>query len=378
MRTAVGLTFAIGLALSACGSSGGDAETSSSATNAEPEDVDISSLSTDPTTSEPSPSSDAPATSESSASEQDLDADLVAAQAAVLTLADFPSGWSELATSDDASDAQDELNRARAECFGGSSEGLLEGDARAETDEFVSPDEVTVSQVVLVTASDDEAVALFEGFVEPEVPTCLAEVYNDQIDNLLADAPAGTEVGEITVGALNVTPVGDEATALRVTVPVSADGLSVEVVLDLVLTRSGRTLSGLSFESTFAPVPIELLEEYSGLAASRLPGATSNQAPTSTSVIEPTESSDDPTTEPSLDIVNTGSYALQTEDFLNDDPHVATAVGGEISETVCEPPVNIDVGTEYECEGTAEGIGAVTFTVEINDTDSFLVVDFDI
>jgi len=72
----------------------------------------------------------------------------------------------------------------------------------------------------------------------------------------------------------------------------------------------------------------------------------------------------------------TGSYKDQTEDFLNDDSQVSTAVEGEVSDASCEEPENTDVGTTYTCTAEVEGRGTATFDVEINAEDSFLVTDF--
>ena len=72
----------------------------------------------------------------------------------------------------------------------------------------------------------------------------------------------------------------------------------------------------------------------------------------------------------------TGSYKDQTEDFLNDDSQVETAVGGDVSEASCDEPENTDIGTMYQCTAEVEGVGTATFDVEINDEDSFLVTNF--
>ena len=69
-------------------------------------------------------------------------------------------------------------------------------------------------------------------------------------------------------------------------------------------------------------------------------------------------------------------YALETEDFLNDDQAVGDAVGGDVIGTVCTAPSNTDIGTNYLCFGEAAGFGPIEFAVEINAVDSFLVTDF--
>lgn len=72
----------------------------------------------------------------------------------------------------------------------------------------------------------------------------------------------------------------------------------------------------------------------------------------------------------------TGSYKDQTQDFLNDDSQVETAVGGDVTDASCEEPENTDVGTTYQCTAEVEGVGTATFDVEINAEDSFLVTNF--
>ena len=72
----------------------------------------------------------------------------------------------------------------------------------------------------------------------------------------------------------------------------------------------------------------------------------------------------------------TGSYKDQTEDFLNDDTTVSSAVGGDVSNASCDEPDSTDVGTTYQCTADVEGAAETTFDVQINAEDSFLVTDF--
>jgi hypothetical protein len=72
----------------------------------------------------------------------------------------------------------------------------------------------------------------------------------------------------------------------------------------------------------------------------------------------------------------TGSYKDQTEDFLNDDSQVSSAVGGDVSDASCDEPGSTDVGEEYQCTAEVDGLGTATFDVRINAEDSFLVTDF--
>ena len=73
---------------------------------------------------------------------------------------------------------------------------------------------------------------------------------------------------------------------------------------------------------------------------------------------------------------NTGTFKDQTEDFLNDDPTVQTAVGGDVSDAECEEPSSTDVNEEYQCTASVQGSGTITFDVRIDAEDSFEVFNF--
>lgn len=204
---------------------------------------------------------------------QDVETDTAAARAALLTLDDFPAGWSETPAVED--DGDPEADRALAECAGVEGDKLIDTPADAETGRFSDPDgEAFVEQTVGLMPTEDEAATPFAAFTSNDVIACFADVYNELFASSLddEDLPDDAEIGEITVARLNVTPVGDDTAALRVSVPISVPGITVDVTVDLVLTRVGRSLSGLSFQSTFGPIDVELLDQYNDLAASRLPG----------------------------------------------------------------------------------------------------------
>jgi hypothetical protein len=215
-------------------------------------------------------SEQAESTEAADAPTQDIEADTAAAQAALLTLSDFPEGWSELPAVDDSDN--DESSRRLAECAGLDRDGMLDSPASAETGDFNDPEEnLEVNQTVGLEATEQDAIDLMTGFAAPDLLTCVSAVYNDTVVDAL-DVPDDVEIGEITVARLNVIPAGDDVQASRVVIPFTTQGLEIDVIADLVLVRVGRSLSGLFFGSQFVPIPIETLDEYTALAASRLPG----------------------------------------------------------------------------------------------------------
>ena len=72
----------------------------------------------------------------------------------------------------------------------------------------------------------------------------------------------------------------------------------------------------------------------------------------------------------------TDEYATQTAEFLDDDPAVAGAVGGDVIGAVCTPPSRTTIGTNFLCFGEAATFGPIEFSVEIDAIESFLVTDF--
>ena len=68
-------------------------------------------------------------------------------------------------------------------------------------------------------------------------------------------------------------------------------------------------------------------------------------------------------------------FATDAAAFLNDDPLVSDALGGDVSSVFCFTPANSDIGAMFLCFGAADGFGSIEFVVEITDTAAFLVTD---
>ena len=88
-----------------------------------------------------------------------------------------------------------------------------------------------------------------------------------------------------------------------------------------------------------------------------------------------------PTPQPMPGGATPTDFADETEVFLQDDPGVEAAVGGDIDFVTCTLPSSVTVGRNYVCFGNAtgynpEGLGSIEFNVEIDAVDSFLVDEF--
>jgi hypothetical protein len=221
-------------------------------------------------TTEPPPGSSEPATT--------VHPDQAAAEAALLTIDDFPPGWAEV-PDDERTPLAIESQRRIAACAGGEGDRLLDlGGALAESGNFSGPDNQVVEESVAIV---DDAVAeeMVARFTAPGVGDCFADAMQQTIDEMVTNPsaptesfPARTELGEVTVEPLKVPAAGDESAGYRITVPLTTQGVDFEIFLDAVLIRSGGALAGVSFQSAPEPFPTEDIDHYVELAADRLPG----------------------------------------------------------------------------------------------------------
>lgn len=272
VKRVLGFVVAVGLVLGACSTERNDASEGSAQTEASavPNNTEGGVDDTSATGSSVEQSAN-----EEAAAESDSEADQAAAEAGLLVLSDFPVGWSEWPNED--VDVSSDLAAARAqqaECVGGDGEELLYvAGARAETGEFRSSNQEFVSQAVSIT-EEAMAVDFMADFGAEGVESCLAEANQQIFEVTYAEADSGVDfaVGEVTVGAPNLAPAGDDLIAYRVTIPFEVEGLAVDLFVDIAAVRVGGAISGLSFQSAFSPFPAEQATELVNLVVERLGG----------------------------------------------------------------------------------------------------------
>lgn len=269
---AVSVALAAALVVAACGSDDpgtSEATPSESLAAVDTTVADTSADTTSPdTTTETTPDTSA-ATSTPDEPSQDVEADTAAADAALLTLADLPAGWTESPT-DEAAAA---LTARLAECVAVGGDEISAADASAATGLFVAPEgSASIVQHVGVLATETEARTVVAFTVEPAVPACFeaayAELGAETLASLLAD---GAQVGTPTATRLQVGSAGDATQAIRVVAPVTGDPAVTEVTVDHVIVRSGRSLSTLTFSTSAAATTVEAIDAVTAVVAERLP-----------------------------------------------------------------------------------------------------------
>jgi hypothetical protein len=264
------LALAATLAIAACGSDdsgSADTEPTTPATAAETTVAETAPEETAPEDTTPEDTTPEDTTPEEPA--QDVEADTAAAEAALVTVADLPEGWTETA----ADDAGAALDARLAECVGVDGDNLSASDASAVAGPFADPAATTtLAQHVGVLATERDARSVVALTVEPSVLGCFEAAYTELGGAALAGRLTdGAQTGAPTVERLAVGSAGDATQAIRVVVPVTGDPVITAATVDTVVVRSGRSLSTLTFTSVAEPTAVETIDSVTAVVADRLP-----------------------------------------------------------------------------------------------------------
>lgn len=202
---------------------------------------------------------------------RDVDADLAAARAGLLRLSDLPDGWVE-AEADAEEDDDDGLTVQLAECLDVDPALLATPDnpTNAESPDFSDPESgASVSNSIAYTESVARAQEVLEIFGQAELPSCLSTIMTELLGKEL---PAGMTFGTIDVKRLAMDSDADETMAIRVHIPIEAEGTTIDQYLDMVLARVGRAGITLTFSSTGPTVPADFEQTVVGIVVSRVRG----------------------------------------------------------------------------------------------------------
>ena len=174
-------------------------------------------------------------------------ADEAAAGKMLLTLDDLPAGF-RAAPADPFSEAsQDRIDATLARCLHVSRNRFDRDDPRATSPTFATPDNGTVIRAeVTVTPSTAWAASQMDLYLSDAAPRCYALVLRQDLAER-AVAPS-VDVGEPTVGRLDVPNLGDEAVTFRMTVRLTQGGRTAWFYFTALLARVGR----IGITTTFA------------------------------------------------------------------------------------------------------------------------------
>lgn len=202
-------------------------------------------------------------------------ADLRSAEAAGLKIGDLPSGWTAQPPEEDPDIPKASAELAR--CLGVTEAELNQsGPAEYESPDFEDENSNSVSNSISYRPTAGEISKSFQLVSDPRVPGCLTTAVKTVIEYTLDHPkssddtlPKGTSIGTPKIGQMSFKRFGDQSVAYRATVPVSAEGLSINVFLDLIFIAKGRAGIGMQFSGAITPFPTDQAEELAELVVGR-------------------------------------------------------------------------------------------------------------
>jgi hypothetical protein len=217
-----------------------------------------------PSTGARAPSSQTSSTTAPTQPQRDKAAEQKIVDAAQLRLSDFPSGWQQ---SDDESDSED------SPC-GGIRDAKKTTTAHGSAPDFSTNDSTQATNTIYLYADEGAAHIAFSRLTDRDTRVCIGKELGKNFEKQSKSKGPGqsdsAEVGTPSTGELSIKPLGDERAAGRVTLPVSAQGQNVDVILDLIFVRAGRGMAIMIFVDVLSPFDEDLRADLTGKVVRRL------------------------------------------------------------------------------------------------------------
>jgi hypothetical protein len=181
--------------------------------------------------------------------------DTTIAQRAQLRLGDFPDGWREHYDPDHQPANCKGIRGPRAAASG-----------RAMSPNFRLGDYPAATSAVYVYADEAKAGDMLATMSARRTLLCLAK----KLKQRLLRSNRRLEVGEPSIARVRVQAVGDERKGGRVTLPVTAEGVDVDLVADYIFVRVGRGVALLALADTFSAFEKNLRNHLTATLTRRL------------------------------------------------------------------------------------------------------------
>jgi len=259
LRAAVALLAVASFGLTACGGGDGGGADDKTSTSDGPATSGAATTGDTGDTGDTGPTGTAGTTGTtiaSTAAQPPADpADVALAESMVLTVEDLPAGWKAEPSSGDGDTFDEAKMRRRCPAAAGMFDDLrdVQGREMGKADaSFVLGDRGLpgIQSSVFVTVDAEAADRGYAVYTSDELLACMTSVFATKI------AADGSTTGEIRTAPLPIRPVGDAAEAVRVTIPISANGSEITVFLDYIVLRVDRVLHMLLVASAdLFPLP---------------------------------------------------------------------------------------------------------------------------
>ena len=185
--------------------------------------------------------------------------DKKAAKDATLKLSDFPSGWKGEPSSEDRSSRCARVEEAKK---------LVS--ARTTSDSFSKSQATLAENAIYVFPAEDSAEKGFDLVSGQESQDC----YTQTVVKAFA-GQSGVKVGRPRTSHPELESVGDERDATRVAIGLSAKNVQIDVIVDLVIVRTGRGLSLNLYVNLAQPFDEALRRKLTAATVERLDSGVS-------------------------------------------------------------------------------------------------------
>ncbi len=178
-----------------------------------------------------------------------------AAKSALLTVADFPTGWAEK-PNDKKGDSP--LDKCQQDAVKKNQTG------RAESGDFSKDGNSTISESIAFYAADGDAQAAIE-LLRPQLE-CAVKLINDGRVDL-----EGVKASKASISPVSYPALGDQMVALRFQFTATAKGTNIDVYYDALYIRQGRVGVGLVGFDMFSPFSSSQLTDIAQKAVAKIP-----------------------------------------------------------------------------------------------------------
>jgi len=176
------------------------------------------------------------------------------AKQSTLQLEDFPSGWTQLDDEEHSPSICRTVEDVKKQTT-----------ARVTAPSFAHGSNTQVQNTIYLFADEQRAADAFELLTSEDTRGCYVQVVTKAFSGT-----AGLKVGKAQSGRLSVEPLGDDRDAARITVPITAKGVDVDVVVDIVFVRAKRGMTLTLFIDLGAPFDGGLRDQLTATSVRRL------------------------------------------------------------------------------------------------------------
>ena len=198
-------------------------------------------------------------------------ASVAQARKELLVLSDMPAGWTST-KNPNANNNSSLGNKQLAHCIGVSAALIAENPPGAYSPQFQNADgTLSVADNVAVFPSVKNAAAEYSIGSNPKFPSCLTALASGPLKTkLFGKLPKGTTTGTPLVSAVAASALAPGIAGYSLSVPVTAQGTTLNVTVTQLVTVKGRLGHQVTFTSVGSPFSLALEQQIMNVAAARL------------------------------------------------------------------------------------------------------------